>query len=464
MKILVMQLAKIGDIIQTNQLLKMLRVEHEEAQIHLLVNSLFEEMKPLLEVDNLIGFNLGKALDQTGHVLQLNTYVTSFLNELLQNKYDLIINLNSIGFTKDLLEYFRADSSIALKGFHSNDNISQKWLYYVISFIKTREFATFNLVDIYKNICNLPGTRSSMPPSKPFKKPSTNRIVFQLGCRNIKRQWSISNFAELANLLIAEGKEICLVGSEEEFDLRDEFLKLILHKTSVSDLMGKTSLLELSQILKQSDLLISGDTGTMHIASSVGVEVFAIFLGPAYPWETLGYSADIKVVYPQSEKYICYPCQETADCLYNLACHTEITPHKVFKAIQNLLSLQVYHTRYDLIGQYLVPGAGSQLPLTKERYLAFVYRCFCLEWIFQTTSSLQDYLQDYSFTSEKLLEWKEMLLKEWRKFQILFDKNLDYSSFQMNLPNLAPLYYWHKLFNEQEKDLFTDWEKYLNGL
>ena len=67
--------------------------------------------------------------------------------------------------------------------------------------------------------------------------------------------------------------KVIIVGGEEELGKSKEaFVGL-----GVIDLTGKTSLLQLGAVLKICKLLISGDSGPIHLASAVGTPVLAIF-------------------------------------------------------------------------------------------------------------------------------------------------------------------------------------------
>lgn len=90
------------------------------------------------------------------------------------------------------------------------------------------------------------------------------------------KQWPIENFARLSEKLIAEfNTRIIIVGSRQ--DISKEKIFLEMSDRNIVNLIGKTSLIQLAAILKRCKLLISGDSGPMHLAASVGIPVAAIF-------------------------------------------------------------------------------------------------------------------------------------------------------------------------------------------
>jgi ADP-heptose:LPS heptosyltransferase len=101
------------------------------------------------------------------------------------------------------------------------------------------------------------------------------------GGRAIK-QWSPDRFAELAlRLARARGATIVLTGSASDRPLVDPVARALAN-TDVIDVVGTLDLPGLAAVLAEVDVLVTGDTGPMHIAAAVATPVVAIF-GPSDP-------------------------------------------------------------------------------------------------------------------------------------------------------------------------------------
>jgi len=88
--------------------------------------------------------------------------------------------------------------------------------------------------------------------------------------------WHPDRFAELGRRLYERWKATTLIfGREEERSMADRILKSLGGRGV--DFTGKTSLLQLSALLERCRLLVTNDTGTMHVASAVGTPIVAIF-------------------------------------------------------------------------------------------------------------------------------------------------------------------------------------------
>lgn len=91
------------------------------------------------------------------------------------------------------------------------------------------------------------------------------------------KQWPKANFKELARLLALEpGIKVVIVGGEEEAR-RDKGLFDCPSAVNIINLAGKTSLTQLAALLKRCKLLVSCDSGPVHLACCVGTPVIALF-------------------------------------------------------------------------------------------------------------------------------------------------------------------------------------------
>jgi len=89
------------------------------------------------------------------------------------------------------------------------------------------------------------------------------------------KQWPIERFRELSLRLIKElDVDVVVVGGRDELDKSANFNYL---NNRIINLTGKTTLLQLASMLKKSKLLISADSGPVHLAISVGTPVIALF-------------------------------------------------------------------------------------------------------------------------------------------------------------------------------------------
>lgn len=91
-----------------------------------------------------------------------------------------------------------------------------------------------------------------------------------------RKQWPLINFQELVRRLAEElAQKVIIVGGPDEAPANCQIFDY--PNSSIINLVGETTLIQLAYILKKGRLLISGDSGPVHLASSVGTPVIAIF-------------------------------------------------------------------------------------------------------------------------------------------------------------------------------------------
>jgi ADP-heptose:LPS heptosyltransferase len=165
------------------------------------------------------------------------------------------------------------------------------------------------------------------------------RICISTGASSEKRLWGTKNYSKLAELLLKNlNCEITFVGTKEDVDDVAEIKNLLFSslsdpndidnfKQKLVDITGKTSLSELIYIIKDFNLIISTDTGTLHIAQILQVPAVSIFIGNANFYET---GPHLNKSYAICSKAACYPCLENELCKYNFSCKNDIKPEDVF--------------------------------------------------------------------------------------------------------------------------------------
>jgi len=109
----------------------------------------------------------------------------------------------------------------------------------------------------------------------PIPGPGPGIIAIHPWTSDPVKQWPVERFQELAQKIVKEtDSEVLIVGGPEELQKSSMFNNL---GNRVKNLTGKTTLIELASILKKSKLLISGDSGPVHLACAVGTPVIALF-------------------------------------------------------------------------------------------------------------------------------------------------------------------------------------------
>jgi heptosyltransferase I len=145
--------------------------------------------------------------------------------------------------------------------------------------------------------------------------------------------WNAKRFEELAERLLKNGFQVVFTGSREDRPLIDEITGRL--GSSVIRLDGRTSLKVLAAVFRSASMVVSTDTGPMHLAAAVGTPVVALF-GPTAPWRTGPYGEGHVVL---RAGVICSPCFskscKTSE-LEPIACMNRIRVEQVVEAVARL--------------------------------------------------------------------------------------------------------------------------------
>jgi heptosyltransferase-2 len=104
-------------------------------------------------------------------------------------------------------------------------------------------------------------------------------IMIHPGASDPAKCWPIVNFASLIDRLIERfGLRIVLIGSLQTVPLAADILQKIRSSSKVLNLTGKTSVAQMASLLRRARLLISNDSGPVHVAAGVGTSVISLFM------------------------------------------------------------------------------------------------------------------------------------------------------------------------------------------
>lgn len=156
-------------------------------------------------------------------------------------------------------------------------------------------------------------------------------ITVQPGARWLNKRWPVEHFATLIEKLAAAhpAAHFALLGGSEDRALGETLARV--DSLRCLDLTGKLSLLEMVEWIRLGELMVTNDTGPMHVAAALGKPVVGLF-GPTEPRRTGPYGQLDRAL---QLKLPCVPCLKSR-CGYArpFECLRALTPDAVFNAVQ----------------------------------------------------------------------------------------------------------------------------------
>lgn len=156
-------------------------------------------------------------------------------------------------------------------------------------------------------------------------------VVIFPGASIPERRWGSEHFSVVARCLAENEYRVVVVGGREDREQGE-----IIVGAGGLNLAGLTSLVETAAVIARSRLLISSDSGVLHIAVGLGVPTLSLF-GPgiAAKWAPRG---DDHIVI--NKNFPCSPCTRfgyTPKCPINAKCMADITVDEVVDAVHRLI-------------------------------------------------------------------------------------------------------------------------------
>lgn len=144
------------------------------------------------------------------------------------------------------------------------------------------------------------------------------------------RRWPAAHYGALAKAIVGEGKQVWLLGSPKDRDIADQVQ--ISSGGICRNLAGETNLTEAIRLLAAANLVVSNDTGLLHVASALNRPVVALYgsTAPGLAPPSSDRSASVSL------NLACSPCRERICPLGHFNCMNQLTPERVASSIKSM--------------------------------------------------------------------------------------------------------------------------------
>lgn len=362
--VLVVQLARFGDLIQTRRLILSLAAEN---QVHLLVDNGLAELARML-YPKITVHGIPAHMDRSADVWKKMRRDVGTLSDI---QFQRVYNLNFSGLNFALASMFSPEK---VRGYRvrAGQRLVDFWPGQLMRWSAKRVHTGLNLMDAWGLYAPAPISPSAVNPEARARGGGLGVVM---SGQNARRSLPPEILAALIPAVRNRTNgPIYLLGTARDRRLARELTALLSSalRREITDLTGKTDWPQLFDIVQSLDLLLSPDTGTAHLAAYLGVPVLGFFLSSAWCHETGAYGLGHTAIQTVCE---CAPCLEARPCPENLRCR----PAFAHPALLRFLSgrdggdlpedLAVLTSGFDPLGLVYTVTAGQD-PSTPRR-LAF---------------------------------------------------------------------------------------------
>ncbi len=282
MKILVIRFSSIGDIVLTSPVLRCLHTQLN-AEVHFFTK---ENFKSILEHNPYVSKT---------HLLKKD--IQENIQELKAEKFDYIIDLHHN------LRSLRIKKALNVPSFSFNKLNIQKWL--LVQF-HWNKMPNMHIVDRYMDCCKSLGVKNDEAGLDYFisEKDHVNisslpvelqngYIALAIGAQHATKRMPLHKLIELCKSL---PYKVLILGGKEDVKIAEKLVDSDPEK--IFSACGKYNLNQSASLIKQSMMVISHDTGLMHIAAAFKKKIISIWgntlpdLG-MYPYKTIHYNAEV---------------------------------------------------------------------------------------------------------------------------------------------------------------------------
>ncbi|WP_017726148.1 glycosyltransferase family 9 protein [Halalkalibacterium ligniniphilum] len=310
---------------------------------------------------NQVWLPIAKQLPYFDNVLSLHkkkfhrnlVYRSKIFKKIISSNFDIGIHptfSREFHYGDSLIRICKAKQRIGSIGNMSNithflKGISDKWYTKLISSNSEPLMELDRNTEFMRGL-GLENFQSSIPvwPIKiDYHKPTTNNyfVIFP-GASNKKRAWPSKYFSEIIEKLqLRTGWTAVICGGPGEEDIGKEIKCHSKENTVILDLIGKTTIIELGEVIRNSKLLIGNETSAIHLAAAVKVPSVCILGGGHYgrfiPYSIDDYFTPKAVI----NKMNCFNCNwHCTHEKYNKSiwpCISNVTINEVWKEVLRII-------------------------------------------------------------------------------------------------------------------------------
>ena len=355
-KILIIRLSAIGDVVDVLPALRYLRSNFPESRISWLVedraSAILSDHPDLNEVIVFPRKKWQREILKVSKTISTLSDILSFYRKLHDEHYDLVLDFqgNLKSGIMDLIT--GTENRVGFgKGFCKEFNYL--FTMYKVYPQNEREHRIDKNLSLLKGIgFNAEFQNPELPVSKldheyiskfidennkcPIPLIIVNPCTSEYGSY---KRWSTLNYARLADMILEKyDVKVVFIWGPNELEIVNEIISQMKQKASVS---CKTTIKQLIELIRCADLFIGGDTGPLHIASTLCIPTMAIF-GPKDPMLYGPYHENTAII---NKELPCSPCRDRT--CSDPECLTTILPEEVLQEVNKLMDNILIHKTFN---------------------------------------------------------------------------------------------------------------------
>jgi ADP-heptose:LPS heptosyltransferase len=282
-KILAIRFMRLGDVILLLPALARLKARYPRAHLTLLTD---ERCAPLAEmcpyIDEVMPVN--RLAMRDGPLLPSIRAITNLIGDVRRRRFDLVIDFLSFRETNLLTWISGAAYRLGMK------RHDRSYLSFCFNRPPVVEDKALHVADMFQRIVTaVVGNLTEAPPPCPLvvsdsarawaieNAPELPIVSLYVGAPVPERRWPADGFARVAGFAIERlGASVVVLAGEPESEIAESVRALCRRPEKVS-VFSRLAIPQLAALIARSRLLVSNDTGPMHLGPALGIPTLGIF-------------------------------------------------------------------------------------------------------------------------------------------------------------------------------------------
>lgn len=340
-KFLVIQLNRLGDLIQSYQAAVDLKKQHPNISLTLVARTEFgAPLRFLLTqaFDDIVLLDRKTLLKEANDNLEAYLEgIGEFINHPRLKGFDVTINQSFCQTSNYLLSLVETKHRLGTYvGANNGVLVKDQWSQLIQSMVMGGPNCPFHLVDIFKNQFGIKERTNWSEAQRHIGEPKT--FALHPFASLDKKRWKPQKWAEVLIKLLKGSPDINvkIFGSPSEVTLGEQIFNnpsLQKYKKQIENHVGKHDLQGVFAEFKKCSHFVGHDSALGHLAKEVGLATLTISLGTVRPIETTPYGINSFVLAPKTK---CFPCFPDTECNF-FQCHADLSYQAVAEIIRGFV-------------------------------------------------------------------------------------------------------------------------------
>lgn len=284
-KIVLLRANGLGDLIVTLPAIKAIRKTYPDAELVLLAKPWHKNFleKGRTPIDRVEVIPVIKNIREEVELKENKNEIEIFFKKMQKEQFDIAVHFQGKGVaSSSFLNKLNARVTVGLSCSEAEPiNRTLSYYYYqseIIRFLEVAKLIGAKELELEPEIEIFEKDKKEVSKFLELHQVKKPFIVFHATAKDQRRVWPGEKFAELANILSKKGYTIIFSGTKEEEESINKIRAEINYPTINSS--SEISLGGLAYLMQVSDLVISNDTGPLHLAQAVKAKTVGIYWAP----------------------------------------------------------------------------------------------------------------------------------------------------------------------------------------